>query len=189
MKKKSRFVVWLPCKPYVKQFLLHEYNDPDDAWPEIINLSREQELKADFVASLEKAGKWENKYKNLYRYSEQVAVEIKKDDFYRYGWSLSNTEAVRFGVKIERRIKRILFLYLDTSVGMGIPLSSAIRRFQNQYGFTEDSWSYDTIRREYNRHARHERMHVGTTIFDFIHTKIIGELVPALRQFPAKTEI
>lgn len=189
MKKNSRFVVWLPCKPYVKQFLLHEFNDPDDEWAEIVNLISDRELKSDFILRLEKDGRWENKYKNLYRYSERVPVEIKKDDFYRYGWSISNTEAVRFGVKIERRIKHILFLYLDTSVGMGVPLSEAIRRFQAQYGFTEDSWSYDTIRREYNRHAKHERMIVGTTIFELIHAKIIGELVPHLRQFPIKEDV
>lgn len=182
-KKSTRFVVWLPCKPYVKQFLLHEYNDPDDDWPEIVNLASDRDLRDDFISRLEKVGRYDNKYKNLYRYSAQVPVEIKKDDFYRYGWTLANTEVVRFGVRIERRIKQILFLYLDTSVGMGVPLSEAIRRFQNQYGFTEDSWSYDTIRREYNRHRKSEKMNVGSTIFDLIHAKIIGELVPHMRQF------
>ena len=189
MKKKSRFVVWLPCKPYVKQFLLHEFNDPDNEWSEIVNLSSDRELKSDFISLLDKNGRYDNRYSKLYRYSAMVPVEIGKDDFYRHGWTIANTEAVRFGVKIERRIKHILYLYLDTSVGMGVPLSEAIRRFQNQYGYTEDSWSYDTIRREYNRHAKHERMHVGSTIFDLIHAKIIGELVPHMRQFHIKEDL
>ena len=38
MTKKDRFVCWLPCKPYVKQFLLYNFNAPDDTWTEIVNL-------------------------------------------------------------------------------------------------------------------------------------------------------
>ena len=60
---------------------------------------------------------------------------------------MSNTEVVAFGSKVERRIKQMLFLYLDTHVSIGIPLSTAIRNFQNSFGFDDDTWSYETIRR------------------------------------------
>ena len=88
---------------------------------------------------------------------------------------MSNTEVVAFGTKIERRIKQILFLYLDTHVSMGLPLSAAIRNFQTNFGFTEDTWSYDTIRREYNRHGYRKTVE-NTTIFDFINRIILGKL-------------
>ena len=88
---------------------------------------------------------------------------------------MSNTEVVAFGTKIERRIKQILFLYLDTHVSMGLPLSAAIRNFQTRFGFTEDTWSYDTIRREYNRHGYRKTVE-NTTIFDFINRIILGKL-------------
>ena len=175
MIKKDRFVCWLPCKPYVKQFLLHNFNTPDDTWTEIVNLSSDKELQNDFLSRLSKPGRYENKYRNLYRYTASVAVEIRRDDFYRYGWSMSNTEVVAFGTKIERRIKQILFLYLDTHVSMGLPLSAAIRNFQTKFGFTEDTWSYDTIRREYNRHGYRKTVE-NTTIFDFINRIILGKL-------------
>lgn len=96
MIKKDRFVCWLPCKPYVRQFLLYNFNAPDDTWDEIVNLSSDKELQNDFLSRLSKRGRYENRYRNLYRYTANVAVEIRRDDFYRYGWALSNTEAVAF---------------------------------------------------------------------------------------------
>ncbi|WP_297975376.1 hypothetical protein [uncultured Bacteroides sp.] len=175
MIKKDRFVCWLPCKPYVRQFLLHNFNDPDDSWGEIVNLKTDKELQADFLSRLSKTGRYEKRYSNLSRYTTVVPIEIQRDDFYRYGWSMSNTEVVAFGTKIERRIKQILFLYLDTHVSMGLPLSAAIRNFQAKFGFTEDTWSYDTIRREYNRHG-YKKTGEKSTIFDFINHIILGKL-------------
>lgn len=94
MTKKDRFVCWLPCKPYVKQFLLYNFNAPDDTWTEIVNLSPDKELQNDFLSRLAKPGRYENRYRNLARYTANVAVEIRRDDFYRYGWAMSNTEVV-----------------------------------------------------------------------------------------------
>ena len=150
MTKKDRFVCWLPCKPYVKQFLLYNFNAPDDTWTEIVNLSPDKELQNDFLSRLAKPGRYENRYRNLARYTANVAVEIRRDDFYRYGWAMSNTEVVAFGSKVERRIKQMLFLYLDTHVSIG-------------------------IRREYNRHGYRKTVE-NTTILDFINRIILGKL-------------
>ena len=57
MTKKDRFVCWLPCKPYVKQFLLYNFNAPDDTWTEIVNLSPDKELQNDFLSRLAKPGR------------------------------------------------------------------------------------------------------------------------------------
>ncbi len=173
--RKDRFVCWLPCKPYVKQFLLANFNAPDEVWSEIVNLSGDKELQADFLNRIDKQGRYENKYRNLFRYTAVVPIEIRRDDFYRYGWSISNTEAVNFGTKVERRIKQMLFLYLDTNVCLGVPLSTAIRKFQSKFGFNEDTWSYDTIRREYNRHG-YKNTSGDMTIFAYIDKIILGKL-------------
>lgn len=175
MTKRDRFVCWLPCKPYVKQFLLHNFNAPDENWTEIIDLSPDKELLNDFLSRLSKTGRYEKRYSSLSRYTTVVPIEIRRDDFYRYGWALSNTEVVAFGTKMERRIKQMLFLYLDTHVAMGIPLSAAIRNFQNRFGYDDDSWSYETIRREYNRHG-YKKTGENSTIFNFINHIIVGKL-------------
>ena len=177
-KVKDRFVCWIPCKPYVKRFLVNNFNAPDDSWSEILDLSSDNELHADFVGRLSRHdGRYDTKYRDLYRYTELVPVEIKQDEFYRYGWSLSNTDAVNFGLKVERRIKLMLFLYLDTQVAFGIPLSTAIRNFQQTFSYDEDCWPYDSIRREYNRHGYKKSMG-KINVFDFIN-KIIMEKLSA----------
>lgn len=176
MKKKDRFVCWVPCKPYVKQYLLYNFNAPDETWPEIIDLSADRDLHADFIERLDKKeARYEKRYSNLYRYPEKVAIEIKKDEFYRYGWCISNESAVRFGNKIEHRIKQMLFLYLDTYVSMGIQLSIAIRNFQAKFGYNEDNWPYDSIRREYNRHG-YRKNNGLPIIFEHFNKRIMDKL-------------
>ena len=80
MTKKDRFVCWLPCKPYVKQFLLYNFNAPDDTWTEIVNLSPDKELQNDFLSRLAKPGRYENRYRNLARYTANVAVEMPESE-------------------------------------------------------------------------------------------------------------
>ena len=176
MKKKDRFACWLPCKPYVKQFLLINFNAPDSRWDEIINLSSDRDLQDDFVRRLKKRDtRNDDKYVNLYRYTTKVPIEISRDTFYRHGWILTNTDAVGFGAKVEHRVKQILFLYLDTYVSMGIPLSVAIRNFQSLFCFDDDSWPYDSIRREYNRHGCAKRDDTPT-IFEHFNKLIMDKL-------------
>ena len=166
MTKKDRFVCWLPCKPYVKQFLLYNFNAPGRHLDRNSQSVPGQGATERLPSRLAKTRRYENRYRNLARYTANVAVEIRRDDFYRYGWAMSNTEVVAFGSKVERRIKQMLFLYLDTHVSIGIPLSTAIRNFQNSFGFDDDTWSYETIRREYNRHGYRKTVE-NTTILDF----------------------
>lgn len=166
-RQKERFACWIPCKPYVKRFLLENYNVPDDKWPELINLSSNKILQNNFRYHLHRSSeRFSSRYDLLIKYPELIAIEISKDDFYRYGWSLTNPEAVAFCISVERRIKQMLCTYIDIHHSFGIPISVSIRKFQNQFGFDEDCWSYDSIRREYNRNGSKET--VDLNIFEKI---------------------
>lgn len=186
---RSRFVVFLACKPYVKAYLVRQFNDPDKNWPVIVNLSSDKELKRVFVDSLVKPVRFNTKYENLYKYPENVPIEISKDVFYRYGWALTKAATIAFNKIIERHIKRQLFTYLEYNMMLGVPMSVAIRNFRNAYGFEEEVWKYDTIRREYNRHRRKMGLQPdGNTIYDFIHRKIFGEVVPNMGHVDIRPE-
>ena len=179
--KKTRYCVWLQVKPYVKKFLITNFNRPDADWPVLIDLSADKSLQQSFISRLCKEGRWENRYDTLFRYSEQVPIEISRDTFNRYGWSMSNTETVHFGVQIERRIKLMMYTFIDTYVhSLGMTITASVRAFQNSFGFDEDSWSYDTIRREYTRHQSkshiHDRQQLDKTIFLKINQIILGNL-------------
>ena len=38
--KQDRFAVWVPCKGYVKRWLLANFNRPDEYWQELVNRRR-----------------------------------------------------------------------------------------------------------------------------------------------------
>lgn len=176
-KTKDRFVCWVPCKPYVKQFLLQNFNAPDEKWSEIVNLSTDKQLQHEFRKRLTNpCGRFDNKYTSLARYSTTVPIEISKDDFYRCGWALTNTEAVGFCIMIERKVKAMLCTYLDVHRTFGIPVSVAIRKFQKKFGFSEDIWPYDSIRREYNRNGLKEENLLATELFEKINQIIMVNL-------------
>lgn len=178
MKKvKDRFVCWVPCKPYVKQYLIQNFNSPDTKWPEIVNLSQDKQLLQDFRKRLTNpCGRFDNKYSSLSRYSTTVPIEMSKDDFYRYGWALTNTEAVGFCTIVERRVKTMLCTYLDVHRSFGIPVSVAIRNFQAKFGFSEDVWPYDSIRREYNRNGLKDEEPLAAQLFQKINQIIMVNL-------------
>lgn len=153
-RNKDRFFVYLPCKPYVKQYLLHNFGILDTDFPNAVNLIEDKFLYQQFRAKLTHSStRYDHRYSELVRYTDMVQIEIKKDDFYRYGWALSDTDVVALSSLIETRAKSMLCTFLDVHKSLGIPLATAIRKFQIQFDFPEDVWSADTMRREYNRHG------------------------------------
>jgi len=109
---------------------------------------------------------YDNRYNEMTKYSSVVPIEISKDDFYRYGWSLTPTEAVGFCRLIEHRVKNMLFTYIDVNRTLGVSIAYSINRFADDFGFTESIWSYDTMRREYNRHGIKGLQNVSSLIFE-----------------------
>jgi len=177
MKKKERFFVYLPCKPYVKQYLLHNYSAADENYPDAVSFASDKSLMSDFRSRItHQNNRYDKRYDELTRYSEVVQVEIKKDDFYRYGWALSNSDVVSFCSALETRVKSMMCTYLDMYRAVGIPLASAIRSFQGKYGYNEDIWSTDTIRREYNRNGSKISIDIKNYFFNKIDQIIMENL-------------
>ncbi len=175
-KSKDRFFVYLPCKPYVKRFLLYNYSLSDSDYKDAVSLS-DSFLYQRFRSALHrKSDRWRAKYEKLSRYSETVAIEIKKEDFYSYGWALSDTEVVSFCMILEARAKAMLFTYLDVHRAMGLPLALAIRNFQERFDFPEDVWPSESIRREYNRKGNKMAMGLIADISKNIDKIVLGNL-------------
>jgi hypothetical protein len=148
--EKERYFVYLTCKPYVKQYLLTNYGNGDANTPDAVSFFCDKDLQNRFRSMLKKPDGNSLKSSDLVRY-HAVPIEIRKDDFYRRGFVLSDTDSTSFCSFIEAKIKLLMCTYIDTYTAIGLPIASVIRNFQRQYDFPEDSWSYDTIRREYNR--------------------------------------
>lgn len=177
VKKKERYFVYLPCKPYVKQYLLHNFGSPDEDWPEAISLSQDRFLSKEFKERLIKnSSRYDSKYGEMVRYSVVVPVEVRRDDFYRYGWSLSGSDVVSFCSIVETRVKSMLCTYLDVHKSLGVPIATAIRKFQAKYDFPEDVWPTDSMRREYNRNGNKQPIDLCGDFFDKINHIVMVNL-------------
>lgn len=150
---KDRMAVWVPCKGYVKRWLLANYNRPDDNWAELVNLSPNRELAEDFRRRLIRGeARRDNSVRG--RYTTQVAIEISMDTFNRYGWMLSPTETLHFNSRLERDVKQVLHTYSAMLSVTGMSIAERIKRFRKATGITENDWDTDSIRKELQRNAK-----------------------------------
>ena len=151
-KAKNRFFVYLAVKPYVRNFMLNNYGLNDAEFPDAVSFRQDHSLYNRFRSALVKPSvKYNSRYRDLKRYSATIQIEISRDDFYRYGWALNETETVAFCSLLESRVKAMLCTYIDVHTQIGASIATAIRNFQKIFCFPEDVWPYDSIRREYNR--------------------------------------
>lgn len=145
--------VWMPCKGYVKRWLLANYNRPDENWPELVNLSANRDLADDFRRRLIR-GEARRNQSLRGRYTTRVAIEITMDTFQRYGWELSPTETLHFNTRLEREVKQVLHTYSAMLSVTGLSIADRIKRFRRATGITELDWDTDSIRKELQRNAK-----------------------------------
>lgn len=151
-KKKDLFRVIVPCKGYVKAYLLANFSRPDDDWPELVNLSSDKPLHDYFISLLRKGDEHHDSQLKGTRYRYQVSIEITSDQFLRYGWLLTMTDTMRFNGMLERRVKHMLYSYVGALRVTGMPLMECIRRFRERTHIQEWMWDTDSIRKDLQRH-------------------------------------
>ena len=152
-KQSDRMAVWMPCKGYVKGWLLANYNRTDENWPELVNLSANRDLADDFRRRLIR-GEARRDQSLRGRYTTRVAIEISMDTFQRYGWELSPTETLHFNTRLEREVKQVLHTYSAMLSVTGLSIADRIKRFRRATGITELDWDTDSIRKELQRNAK-----------------------------------
>jgi len=165
--KKDRVTVCMPCKRYVKAYLLANFNSPDDNWDEIVNLSADKELNDQFLNRLKRGDNHLSSRTKGTRYTEMVHIEISWDTFYRHGWMLTQGETLKFNQCLERRVKSMLYSYVSSLHAVGLPVSECINRFRKSTKISEFDWDTDSIRKDLQRH-----MKLDATIADDFFKKI-----------------
>ncbi len=125
-----------------------------------VNLVKDKVLYRQLILSLhKKSNKYRKRYESLAfsNYTENVTIVIKRNDFYRHGWDLTRTEIVEFNQAVEMRAKALMRSYIAPRIGVGYNWTDAINEFQQEFGFTEDIWSFEAIRKECQRNMKVER--------------------------------
>ncbi|MEG0796798.1 MAG: hypothetical protein RR397_09905 [Odoribacter sp.] len=148
------YTVKVAVKPYIKAYLENNFGVPADIRqdPELndllIRMLREGSTRLDKILSA-----------NM---PSTVELRISKDTFFRYGFTLTKTETLQFNSFLEKRIKFFARTYISYHHSLGTSVAKCIRDFQNTFGFPEDIWNYDSIKKDFDRNG------------SSVHRKMIG---------------
>jgi hypothetical protein len=140
------FFLELPVKPYVKRYIVLNYGSP-------ANFSSNKFINDRFRKCLSKPSRRNNPVyeKTAFcKYSEIIKIILTQDDFYRYGWELSPTDIISFGKLLEHQAKFLMRNMISFYMTL-MNERDAILTFQNNFGFTEDIWPFDSIKKNYSR--------------------------------------
>ena len=147
------FTLQLQTKPYVHHFLVSNFGDPAD-------FSSDQRLLSLYRRCLRKpAARFTKKYKplRLVKYTAQSRLIISEDDFYRHGWEMSKVNTIYFGRELENRAKFLMRSVVSVYMAF-MSQKDAILLFQENFGYTEEVWSFDSIRKDYFRNGPQQRI-------------------------------
>jgi len=147
----------LPCKSYVKRYLINQFGNPVDLRKnrhyydylklliqrKICRFNKRTHIKPDGSKSS--------------LYSHSVKIIIDDDTFNRFGFDLTPTSVVKFNTFIEDSIKTQARLFIFTSTSFGHTRVNAIQDFQDAFGFSEDEFPAESITKDLQRHSDFEK--------------------------------
>lgn len=140
------FLVELPSKPYVAQYITFNYGNP-------ANFSSNKFVQDRFRKCLIRpCNRHNSRYLQLSFsiHTHIVKVSITQDDFYRYGWELTTTDIIAFGKYMEGQAKFLLCNMISFYMSF-LNQKDAILLFQKNFDFSEEIWPYETIKKIYDR--------------------------------------
>ena len=165
-KRKERFVVWIHVKPYVKKYLLNNFRVWDDKWKDLVNFSGDRELRTFICGRLAKPHhRYDNRNEKPVRGKVRIAIEISKEQFYRYGWALTPSDEHELSRALEIRCETICKTFLAATYMYIGNLNECIRRFYQTFNMTEEDWSLDAIRKMWQRDRNLPKMNVNSLNF------------------------
>lgn len=144
----SEFTIGLYLKPYVHKYLVNNFGDPVNLYDQ-----KGDDLKNLLIGMLKKPSARYEKRITLNFQTQEARLIISKSDFYRYGWEVTKTDMIKFNNKVESLVKFYSRCYIAFDKSLGIPISKSIKSFQKEFGFSEDIWTYDSIKKDFDRHG------------------------------------
>lgn len=167
----QQFIVMVPVKSYVKTFLEANCDSP-------VNLSHLPVLKNEFRRCLKKPSRrYDSKIEKVPDiYKESVEIIISEDDFYRFGWELTRTDIIAFGKEVENLAKSLMRSMVGVTYAIGLPINKSIERFQMKFGFSEEDWTYQTIKKDFYRNGKHDKIDFDIEIFNKIEQIVLENL-------------
>jgi hypothetical protein len=154
--------ITIPCKPYVKRFLINSFGNPAD-------LSYDRNIYTTFRLLLSRRVHRNAKRVNFKEYGkliyhEEVEVAINEETFQRYGFSIHRKAVIDFNLFLEAYIKNMARLFILNCQSFGMKRMEAIREFQNTFGFSEDDFPTENILQDIKRNGEKFQKRFGTAV-------------------------
>lgn len=164
----NHFTIKIKCKKYVKAYLEKNCGSP-------VNLQHLPYLLQEFRRYLSKEPESMEKA-DLTRYEETVTIIIPPDMFYRYGWEMDSMSQRNFGLEVERRVKFFMRQFIGASASLGVSVAECIREFQERFGFYEEIWSFETIKKDFDRNGSKIELPAIKTIRNELNRLLLSNL-------------
>ncbi|HBB92971.1 MAG TPA: hypothetical protein DC042_14970 [Bacteroidales bacterium] len=161
----------VPCKPYVKRFLVQNFGDP-------VNLySIQNQYIYLFRSFLAKPCKRRDKklaFKSTL--TDSVEFMISDTDFYHYGWEISVTDMSTLNSTFEQAAKIFMRSCISIDASISGNLAQSIRRFQDLYEYPDSVWPFDSIKKDLDRNIPSDKIDFETEIYSKIQKIVMGIL-------------
>jgi len=148
----EHFTIDIPCKSYIRSYLETNCGIPAD-------LAKLPDLLTELRRCL-KGKPGEMNRKIIANYPDNVKIIIPTRVFYRDGWELNKQNILEFNKYVEIRLKFLMRNFIALSIFMGLSQTEAIREFQESFGFDDQVWAFDSIKKDFYRNK--EAMEVKT---------------------------
>lgn len=177
----EKIYCYIKVTPFVMRYLNINFGAKNPHVPNAISLKKDKILSHMLRTMLSKQS---HRYDNRtlgYRYTNRsmtAAIELDEVTFSVSGFSLSPTDEAAFALFLERRCYVLALSFLHMRYIFNPNLNECIEDFQNRYGFTEDTWPTDSIRRIWYRDKSFNR----SEFRGFINTQIDNILIVQMRR-------
>ena len=143
----KQFFISVPVKPYVKRFLHLNYGDPVFFHSDQNDYNFLRKCLADSRKREPKIPEYLSPYK------ETVTILLSERDFYRYGWDMTYSNIVKFGIYFERKAKSFMRTIVGIYHSFGSPIQTSILKFQENFYFDEGIWPMESIKKDFYRNG------------------------------------
>jgi hypothetical protein len=173
----SHFTIKIACKKYVKVYLETMCGSP-------VDITQLPVLYREFKRGLRKVDtspgislSQRSLLPPAIRFPELVVIIIPHDTFFRCGYEMNDEDCLFFNSIVEKNVKYIMRQYVALNSAMGVTVADAIRQFQQDFGFNDNVWDSESIKKDFQRNGKKVEMKSLKAVRKEIITNLLNDLI------------
>lgn len=142
----SMITVRVFCKPIVREWMLRQYSEP-------VNLPRRSNFRHAFLHCLQKDFYPSSSFDRA-KFTAHIDFEVHEHEANQHGHTLNPNLQYHLNDVLEEQLRNELFIFIYANHINGSTVDEAVKAYQLIMNFTEDTFSFDAIRRAYFRRKK-----------------------------------